>query len=73
MPLKKEGSGAEVFVGLVVIVLLLISVIPFFFMVAWNSVVPALFGLAAINFGQSFWLVIGSHILFGGIGRGSSK
>lgn len=56
-----------------VIGILALGVFGFLVMTLWNWLMPAIFGLKAINFWQALGLVILSKILFGGIhshGRG---
>jgi len=36
----------------------------------WNALLPAIFGLPAIGFGQALGLLVLSRLLFGGFGRG---
>lgn len=59
-------TGGQVILGCALIVLFL-ALIPFVFMVAWNFVIPAVFGLAAINYLQAvaLWIVFG--FIFGGV------
>jgi hypothetical protein len=38
-------------------------------MLLWNALLPAIFGIAAINYWQSAGLIILSRLLFGGFGK----
>ena len=57
----------------IIIVLLVFSLIPFILMVAWNFVMPGIFGLPVIEFWQAFALYVVFSILFGGIFSVSSS
>ncbi len=61
--------------GLKVIAMICVAVIVFGFvtMQLWNWLVPAIFGLRAITFGQALGLVVLSKILFGGFHRHSGR
>lgn len=39
-------------------------------MFLWNSILPAVFGIATITFWQALGILVLSKILFGGFGRG---
>ena len=50
--------------------LLLIAGVSAIVMLLWNWLMPAIFGLVAINFWQALGIFILARILFGGFGRG---
>lgn len=45
---------------IIVIILLLLSIIPFIIMVLWNWLMPFIFGLPEIT----FWMALGISVLF---------
>lgn len=50
--------------GVIVLILALAAIIPWFLMLGWNYVMPYLFNLKEINFWQSFALIIVSSLIF---------
>jgi membrane protein required for beta-lactamase induction len=61
-------------IKILLIVLLVVPLFGFFLMLLWNWLMPAIFGLHAINFWQALGLFCLSKILFGNIrGRFGSK
>lgn len=50
--------------------LLLLAAISLVVMLLWNWLIPTIFGLTAINYGQALGLFVLSRILLGGFGRG---
>lgn len=48
----------------IIIFFLVISIGPFFLSLAWNYVMPSLFGLSEIGWLQSFCLILIGHLIF---------
>ena len=61
-----RGNRALHVLKVVVIVVLALTVFGFVTMELWNWLMPAIFGLKAIGFGQAIGLVVLSKILLGG-------
>jgi hypothetical protein len=56
-------------IKILVLVCMAVLVFGFATMELWNALMPAIFGLKAITFGQALGLVVLSKILFGGFHR----
>jgi len=62
-----------VIVGVIVLIVAILAIVPFVLMVAWNIIMPYLFGLPAIDFIQALALYIVSKTLLTGINYNGSK
>lgn len=65
----KHRSGKKIFFG-TLIVLAAISGFGLIFLLLWNWLMPAIFGLPQINYYQALGLLILSKIIFSGAGKG---
>ena len=65
MGLTDVGVGLGFVLLIIAVIAVIILFVPFVLMIAWNFVMPQLFGLPAINIWMAFalWIIFG--ILFG--------
>lgn len=54
---------------IIILILIVVAAISAAVMLLWNALIPAIFGLAAINFWQALGLFVLARMLFGGFGR----
>lgn len=57
----------------VIAVIIVLLIAAFIVMTAWNNVMPALFGVKAITYGQSLNLLVLCRFLFADMDNSSSK
>lgn len=67
------AKGLAVACGVLVVVGLIATLLAYFTMLAWNYVVPELFGLPRIEWFQAWVLMLLIHLLFPSVSASTSK
>jgi hypothetical protein len=69
--MKRYLNGAAVWAGIILITVICFLVPAIIITLLWNAIMPDLFGLKTIGYGQALGLMVLGNLIFNiGIGRG---
>lgn len=65
----RHSKGKKIFFG-ILFVIAAVGIFSWIFLLLWNWLMPAVFGLPQVNYYQALGLLLLSKIIFSGAGRG---